>query len=186
MPKSSKLPVKLNLGCGLNKIKGYINIDCEKSVKPDMLVDFGTAKLPFKENSVDEIIMFHTIEHIRKPYHKHIFAEARRVLRVDGRFILSYPEFTKCVENWKTNYLGKKEFWEATIYGAQRFPSDHHVCIIEPKALQRELTKAGFEGIKHTPEPEEHWNTITVAYKSERRHATYDEVVRGLKYKLVS
>lgn len=31
--------MKLNLGCGRDKIKGYVNCDISKSVNPDKVVD---------------------------------------------------------------------------------------------------------------------------------------------------
>ncbi|MCH8945295.1 MAG: hypothetical protein IIA85_00010 [Nanoarchaeota archaeon] len=44
---------KLNLGCGFNKIDGYLNCDVSNEVKPDKLVDLN-KKLPFKDNSVEK------------------------------------------------------------------------------------------------------------------------------------
>jgi len=57
--------MKLNLGCGNEKIKGYLNCDISKEVKPDKIVNLE-KKLPFKNNSIDEIITNHTLEHIEK------------------------------------------------------------------------------------------------------------------------
>ena len=56
---------KLNIGCGKKKIKGYINCDKAKEVNPDKVVDLE-KKLPFKENSIDEVIGDHILEHIYK------------------------------------------------------------------------------------------------------------------------
>ena len=56
--------MKLHLGCGNNKKKGYINCDISPAVKPDKIVDLE-KKLPFKDNSVDEIIIEHCLEHIQ-------------------------------------------------------------------------------------------------------------------------
>jgi predicted SAM-dependent methyltransferase len=55
--------MKLNLGCGLDKKKGYVNCDVSSGVNPDKVVDLE-KKLPFKNNSVDEIIASHVLEHI--------------------------------------------------------------------------------------------------------------------------
>ncbi len=55
--------MKLNLGCGTQKIGGYVNCDISPQVKPDLILNIeGT--LPFKDNSVDEIVMIHVLEHV--------------------------------------------------------------------------------------------------------------------------
>lgn len=55
--------MKLNLGCGLKKLDGFINCDSDRAVKPDKLIDLA-KKLPFRTSSVDEIFTSHTLEHI--------------------------------------------------------------------------------------------------------------------------
>lgn len=57
---------KLHLGSGYKKINGYVNIDGDKLVEPDLLMNLDDAniKLPFEDNSVNEIIAHHILEHI--------------------------------------------------------------------------------------------------------------------------
>jgi len=55
--------MKLQLGCGEDKIEGYINCDKSKAVKPDKIINLEN-KLPFKDNVADEILMNHVLEHI--------------------------------------------------------------------------------------------------------------------------
>lgn len=58
-----QMPLRLNLGCGFNKLEGYVNCDSDSAVKPDKILDLS-KKLPFKTSSVDEIFTSHTLEHI--------------------------------------------------------------------------------------------------------------------------
>ena len=58
-----KEKLKLHLGCGQNKIKGWINCDISPEVNPDRVIDLE-GKLPFKENSVEEVSAEHVFEHI--------------------------------------------------------------------------------------------------------------------------
>jgi hypothetical protein len=179
--------IKLNLGCGQSKIDGCVNIDVEESCKPDLVHDFTKKQLPYEDKSIEEVYLFHTIEHISKRYHASIFDEVFRVLRVGGLFYLSYPEFTKCVSNWLQNKYGKREFWEATIYGRQLYPSDFHVCILDPNELGLRLESSGFTKIVHKSEPREDYNTITACERGLHPYVKYEKVIAdNTKVKLVA
>ena len=75
--------MKLNLGCGNEKIDGYINYD-----KDD--IDLN-KKLTFKDNSVDEIRVFHVLEHLINPYDT--LMEFYRILKVNGILLIKLPQF---------------------------------------------------------------------------------------------
>ena len=168
--------MKLNLGCGNVKIPDCVNIDVESSVQPDLVHDFAREELPYDTESVDEVYLFHTIEHIQRIFHREMFLEVNRVLKTGGIFYLSYPEFSKCVHNWLSNHHGKRDFWEATIYGSQRYKSDFHVCIIDSTELMGVLTESGFHGIECKPERNEPYNTVLKATKS-IPYISYEELV---------
>lgn len=160
--------LKLNVGCGARKLEGFINIDCDPEMKPDLVHKLPT-RLPYESGSCELIVMYHTIEHIPKKEHPYILMEFWRLLSVDGLLIITFPEFLKCVERWKNNYRGKRQFWEATIFGRQSSPSDYHVCILDSEEFSRTMINCGFEILKCVPEalenePEFH-NTIIKAKK---------------------
>lgn len=59
----NQVNLKLNIGCGFDKIPGYVNIDKMSDCKPDMVVDLE-GPWPFAENSVIEIKASHILEHL--------------------------------------------------------------------------------------------------------------------------
>ena len=86
--------MKLNLGCGYNKFDGYVNVDHDPKCKPDITADLEGV-LPFEDNSVDEIIMFHVLEHLGqdvKTYFK-IWQELYRVLKDQGEIKITVPHW---------------------------------------------------------------------------------------------
>lgn len=54
--------MKLNLGCGQHLLPGYINVD--KYGSPDLKVDLETLPWPWPDNSVDEFLLNHSLEHL--------------------------------------------------------------------------------------------------------------------------
>ena len=56
--------MKLNLGCGFNKINGFINVDVFTHCNPDIIHDLEIFPYPFEVNSIDEILFNHSLEHI--------------------------------------------------------------------------------------------------------------------------
>jgi SAM-dependent methyltransferase len=54
--------VNLNLGCGENHVSGFINVD--KYGTPDVKHDLEVFPWPWEDNSIDEILMNHILEHL--------------------------------------------------------------------------------------------------------------------------
>ena len=154
--------LKLNLGCVSTKLEGFTGVDSFPDNKPDVLCDFTAGPLPFNEGEVDEVVMFHTIEHIQKQKHPFILAEIRRVLRTGGKLCLTYPNFWECAQRWKNNTEGQRDYWHATMFGRQLYPSDFHVCAMDPVELGILLRDLGFGYVVSRPEPRDIWNSITV------------------------
>src|SRR5258706_880808 len=52
--------MKLNLGCGPNKLPGYVNVD--KLGEPDLRHDLEQFPWPWASDSVDEVLASHVVE----------------------------------------------------------------------------------------------------------------------------
>jgi len=82
--------VCLNLGCGYNKLKGFINVDAYEICKPDIVWDLDRRPWPWDDNSVDHIAMFHVLEHIKDWWEA--IEECARILKVGGSIDLRVPD----------------------------------------------------------------------------------------------
>ncbi|MBU5690013.1 MAG: class I SAM-dependent methyltransferase [Candidatus Aenigmatarchaeota archaeon] len=82
--------IKINLGCGKIKYKDFINIDRNKSVKPDIIADLN--HLPIKSNKIDYIYSEQVLEHIQNL--EDLMKEFYRILKPNGIMKHIVPHFT--------------------------------------------------------------------------------------------
>lgn len=73
--------MKLNLGCGNNYLKGYINVDRVPGIA-DLVYDLDEFPYPWPDNSVDEILMRHVLEHLQDI--RKVMDELWRILKPGG------------------------------------------------------------------------------------------------------
>ncbi len=85
--------IKLNLGCGQNKKDGYVNVDKYDSFQPDVVWDLERFPWPFEDDSVEEIVMFHSLEHMGADTETFlsIMKELYRVAAPDGQVHITVP-----------------------------------------------------------------------------------------------
>ena len=84
---------KLNLGCGSKLLTGYTNVDKFNLYKPDLVHDLEIFPYPFKDNSIDEIILSHVLEHIGQvpDVFNSIIKELYRICKNDSIINISVP-----------------------------------------------------------------------------------------------
>lgn len=56
--------MKLNMGCGNNKKPDFVNVDMFEECEPDVLFDLESTPWPWLDDSVDEVLFNHSLEHI--------------------------------------------------------------------------------------------------------------------------
>lgn len=81
---------RLNLGCGKDILDNYINGDL---FDRHAQILFDARKLPFKDDSVGEVLASHLIEHFDFREAFVALEEWKRVLKPGGRLIVETPDF---------------------------------------------------------------------------------------------
>ncbi len=78
--------LRLNLGCGMNRLDGYVNVD--RFGEPDVRHDLEVVPWPWPDDSANEVVLCHVLEHLgRDPQvYLGVMKELYRVCR-DGAAI---------------------------------------------------------------------------------------------------
>lgn len=81
---------KLNLGCGINILDGYENFDKYPIDGKVKYLNLNKLPLPFDDDSVDEILLSHVLEHLDCNRFDFVM-DCRRILKKDGKLIVKLP-----------------------------------------------------------------------------------------------
>jgi predicted SAM-dependent methyltransferase len=154
--------VRLHIGCGGKRFRGYINIDAHSG---DLQCD--VTRLPYSENTADEIIGIHLLEHL----FPHQAIEALKhwcgILKPGGKLILEMPDLKKILEFFKDPKASPQLTIQA-LYGGEltgRIEDIHKFCWTF-ETLEPHLKAAGFT-------------------KVEEKHALYHMPVRDFRVEAV-
>ena len=88
--------LKINIGCGDRKRDGYLNVDVCGT--PDKVVDLSVFPWPFEDNSVDEVLSEHFLEHC-VDFEKTMI-EINRILKPGGINHFRVPHFRGSFTAW--------------------------------------------------------------------------------------
>ncbi|MCF8506918.1 MAG: class I SAM-dependent methyltransferase [Caulobacter sp.] len=87
--------MKLNLGCGFAKLDGWVNVDKFAACEPDQVADIESLPWPWADDSVDEVLLSHVLEHVGQSTDLFlgIVTELWRVCRHGARIDIRVPHF---------------------------------------------------------------------------------------------
>ena len=144
--------LKLNLGCAVIMLDGYINID--KYVKSDIRLDL-LEPLPYEDKTVDEILLSHVLEHFTLKEGRTVIRECHRLLKDDGILHVRVPDLLACMcEFSEADEHSRYYKWIKTIYGGQWNPGEFHKTGFTKRHLVDTMEKYGF-GVKAFQKPRE-------------------------------
>jgi hypothetical protein len=89
---SSTKTVRLNIGCGRNTLPGWINIDNIDLPGIDIIMDLescGQQQLPYEDNSVNEFLLSHSLEHVVNSLG--LMQELHRIARPQALAVIRLP-----------------------------------------------------------------------------------------------
>src|SRR4051812_14199971 len=146
-------PVRVNLGCGRNVARGWLNVDLqpvEGAVRGDV-----RAGLPLADASVDCIAAIHLLQDLPYPDIAPALAELRRVLKARGVLRLAVPDLDRALRAYLSGdkayfyvpdehakSVGAKLVTQIVWYGSVRTP-----CTFD--FLREWLLAARFREIRH-------------------------------------
>jgi len=85
--------MKLNMGCGHNKMDGYVNVDFAPACAPDLVCDLEVFPWPWADSSIEEVVFNHSLEHLGESSRTFLamIKELYRICRHDARIIINVP-----------------------------------------------------------------------------------------------
>lgn len=84
--------LKLDLGCGNNKIGGYVGVDCSSEFKPDIVCDL-TKDCPAPSNSVEAVHCSHFLEHMTNEERDVFLKNVIKMCQVGAKVTIIVPLF---------------------------------------------------------------------------------------------
>ena len=152
--------MKVAFGCGdLNyHDRGYLNIDIRPLPHIDQVVDVS-KKLPWEDNSIDEILAESVLEHIphgflntQSVYSRahlktiSVLQEWYRVLAPGGKCIIKVPNLKGLITNYIKGNILYRDFY-MYIYGGENYLENTHLSGFDPFTLKEVMQLAGFRDI---------------------------------------
>ena len=124
--------LKLDLGAGEISPPGFTPLgrDHGSEIYP----------LPYADESVDEIVASHVLEHFPHAQIEAVVADWVRALKKGGRLRIAVPDFKKIAEDYLT---GKAQPHEWYLMGGQTDPNDFHKSLFDEDRLKKLLAGAG-------------------------------------------
>lgn len=132
------MTIRLNIGAGGTVIPGYTPLDIKDGVE--------AGKLPYADESVDEIYASHVLEHIPHARTALVLQEWRRVLKPGGVVRIAVPDFDKLRDQDFDSSEGIMA--PHILMGGHTDDHDVHHNVFNYRRLADYLQRLGFEDVR--------------------------------------
>ena len=135
----------MNLGCGYDLRKGYLNVDLQPKHSPDLVAD--ATRLPMlPSDHFEEILAQDVLEHLERARTQPALDEWARLLKPNGVLVIRVPSLLDLFE--MLSAPAWREFEKAQevihlIYGTQAYTGDYHLTGFTPTLLDGYLSRCG-------------------------------------------
>ena len=150
-----KYPLKLNLGCGFDKLKDYCNVDLQDFHKPDLVADIRNLNM-LPSGMYEEILAQDVLEHLPQIDIIPTLSEWFRLLRIGGVLKLRVPNLTGLLQLLENNKsIEDQERLIKCLFGTQAYEGDYHLSGFTKEILNYYLSNVGFNHIVFATK--DHW-----------------------------
>ncbi|PIE43452.1 MAG: hypothetical protein CSA50_04890 [Gammaproteobacteria bacterium] len=140
-------PKKLNLGAGLDRKEGFVNVDLNDCHAPDLVCDVSVLK-PLPDDYYDYILAQDILEHLPKSKCQNTLIEWNRVLCIGGKLEIQVPDIIgifKLFQKPENRPIENQERLLGNLFGTQNYVGDFHYIGFTEELLVHYLSEAGFQ-----------------------------------------
>lgn len=131
--------MKLDIGCGESAREGFIGVDRKTGGEAYPL---RVNNEPVPDNSVEEIVASHVLEHFGHRHTLAVLKEWVRVLKPAGTLRIAVPNLKYACDH------PEHPHFEGWVMGGQTDNNDYHGALFWPEKLTKLLEEAGLESVE--------------------------------------
>ena len=157
---------RLSIGCGKDSRPGWVRLDANQEVRPEILATVPPLPPAVLERKWDEVELNHFLASLYRWEAKELLCQLRHVLSTDGKLVIETPDISFCMRHFLLMQKGDcgLEFafqppegeafkpGQLDLWGLWGNPTDHNKSIANhwgysPGSLRELLVECGFEDL---------------------------------------
>ncbi len=148
--------IALNIGSGQRRFESiprvieWTNLDCVSRPRqvPDVVCDVLKERLPFEDNSVDLVMLYHVLEHFELSAASGVISECHRVLCKGGSLIIVVPDLRALAQRWLSRQISDFIYIVCLMGAYQGEEGDFHRFHYTPESLTEKLSQFQWEVVR--------------------------------------